>query len=55
MAGNPAVLALRNLSIAALAQAGPALFLRGFDGIADWRPPYAAQEAHAGTRHREGM
>ncbi|KMS83855.1 MULTISPECIES: FAD-dependent oxidoreductase [Streptomyces] len=48
MAGNRAVVAVRNTVIAALSQAGPALFLRGFDGIADWRPPYASGRKHAG-------
>ncbi|MEU6888171.1 FAD-dependent monooxygenase [Streptomyces viridosporus] len=45
--------AVRDNAIAALSKAGPALFLRGFDGIADWRPPrppYAAQR----TRTDEG-
>ncbi|QNP73963.1 FAD-dependent monooxygenase [Streptomyces roseirectus] len=36
--------AVRNAAMTALSAAGPALFLRGFDGIADWRPPYAAQQ-----------
>ncbi|MGW3208779.1 FAD-dependent oxidoreductase [Streptomyces sp. NPDC001135] len=45
MTRNPAAVALRNTAVAALSKAGPALFLRGFDGIADWRPPYAAGEA----------
>ncbi|MEU2713059.1 FAD-dependent monooxygenase [Streptomyces sp. NPDC007205] len=45
MAGNPVAVAVRDTVIAALSKAGPALFLRGFDGIADWRPPYAAGEA----------
>ncbi|GGP95729.1 monooxygenase [Streptomyces griseomycini] len=31
--------AVRDNAIAALSKAGPALLLRGFDGIADWRPP----------------
>ncbi|AOR35588.1 monooxygenase [Streptomyces fodineus] len=53
MTANPAAIAVRNLAIAALSKAGPALFLRGFDGIADWRPPYAAVEAHGGKRERE--
>jgi hypothetical protein len=53
MAGNRAVVAVRNTLVAALSQAGPALLLRGFDGIADWRPPYAAGEAQAGERDRE--
>ncbi|MFB7503460.1 FAD-dependent monooxygenase [Streptomyces broussonetiae] len=44
MTDSRAAIAVRDLAIAALSKAGPALFLRGFDGIADWRPPYAAQE-----------
>jgi 2-polyprenyl-6-methoxyphenol hydroxylase-like FAD-dependent oxidoreductase len=36
---NGAGIALRNASIAVLSKAAPALLLRGFDGIADWRPP----------------
>ncbi|MFI6376825.1 FAD-dependent oxidoreductase [Streptomyces sp. NPDC050546] len=32
-------IAVRDTAVAALSKAGPALFLRGFDGIADWRPP----------------
>ncbi|MGC3003632.1 FAD-dependent monooxygenase, partial [Streptomyces sp. G35A] len=39
--------AVRDHAIAALSKAGPALFLRSFDGIADWRPPqqpYASQQ-----------
>ncbi|CAM5244215.1 FAD-dependent monooxygenase [Streptomyces aurantiogriseus] len=50
MTSNRALMAVRNTAIAALSQAGPALFLRGFDGIADWRPPqpaYAAVQAGA--------
>ncbi|MEU7470573.1 FAD-dependent monooxygenase [Streptomyces sp. NPDC044984] len=38
--------AVRDQAVAALSKAGPALFLRGFDSIADWRPPqrpYASQ------------
>jgi 2-polyprenyl-6-methoxyphenol hydroxylase-like FAD-dependent oxidoreductase len=45
MAGNPVAVAVRNTVVAALSKAGPALLLRGFDDIADWRPPYAAGEA----------
>ncbi|MEU9354608.1 FAD-dependent monooxygenase [Streptomyces griseoloalbus] len=44
-------IAVRDHAIAALSKAGPALFLRGFDGIADWRPPqqpYASQRTTAG-------
>jgi 2-polyprenyl-6-methoxyphenol hydroxylase-like FAD-dependent oxidoreductase len=36
---NRAGIAVRDTAVAALSKAGPALFLRGFDGIADWRPP----------------
>lgn len=32
-------IAVRDTLVAALSKAGPALFLRGFDGIADWGPP----------------
>ncbi|MEU1179127.1 FAD-dependent monooxygenase [Streptomyces sp. NPDC005820] len=48
LAANPAAVAVRDALIATLSAAGPALFLRSFDGIADWRPPqppYAAVEA----------
>ncbi|MFD7701881.1 FAD-dependent monooxygenase [Streptomyces caelestis] len=31
--------AVRDNALAALSKAAPALFLRGFEGIADWRPP----------------
>ncbi|WP_225098800.1 FAD-dependent monooxygenase [Streptomyces sp. CoH27] len=44
MAESRAAVAVRNTVITALSKTGPALFLRGFDGIADWRPPYAAGE-----------
>jgi 2-polyprenyl-6-methoxyphenol hydroxylase-like FAD-dependent oxidoreductase len=43
-------IAVRNAAIAALSKAAPALLLRGFDGIADWRPPrppYAAVRTDA--------
>lgn len=50
MTGDRAVAAVRNTVIAALSTAGPALFLRGFDGIADRRPPYASGREHAGQR-----
>ncbi|MFJ3808894.1 FAD-dependent monooxygenase [Streptomyces sp. NPDC090073] len=53
MAGNRAVVAVRDTAIAALSKAGPTLVLRGFDGIADWRPPYAADRTHTGERDRE--
>ncbi|MDN0200317.1 FAD-dependent oxidoreductase [Streptomyces sp. S.PNR 29] len=50
---NRAGIAVRNLAVAALSRTGPALFLRGFDGIADWRPPqqpYASVGAGTGER-----
>jgi 2-polyprenyl-6-methoxyphenol hydroxylase-like FAD-dependent oxidoreductase len=50
MTGNRAVIAVRNTALAALALAGPALFLRGFDDIAGWRPPYASGRAPVGNR-----
>ncbi|MCX5365279.1 FAD-dependent monooxygenase [Streptomyces sp. NBC_00124] len=53
MTRNRALMAVRNSAIAALSLAGPALFLRGFDGIADWRPPqppYASVVSDAGKR-----
>ncbi|NEC50728.1 monooxygenase, partial [Actinospica acidiphila] len=31
--------AVRNSALAALSKVAPSLFLRGFDGVADWRPP----------------
>ncbi|CAL9364489.1 Aurachin C monooxygenase_isomerase [Streptomyces sp. enrichment culture] len=47
MTPSRAVAAVRDTAISALSKAAPALFLRGFDGIADWRPPqlpYAAPD-----------
>ncbi|KFG76693.1 FAD-dependent monooxygenase [Streptomyces mutabilis] len=52
MTGRAGV-AVRDAVIAALSKAGPALFLRSFDGIADWRPPqspYASRQAQVGER-----
>ncbi|MGW0613858.1 FAD-dependent monooxygenase [Streptomyces sp. NPDC002788] len=46
-------IAVRDTAVAALSKAGPALFLRSFDGIADWRPPqqpYASEDTPAGNR-----
>ncbi len=43
--------AVRDAAMRLLSLAGPALFLRGFDGIADWRPPqrpYASERTQAG-------
>ncbi|MFF7312254.1 FAD-dependent oxidoreductase [Streptomyces sp. NPDC008137] len=48
-------IAVRDTAVAALSKAGPALFLRGFDGIADWRPPqrpYASEQTPEGNRWR---
>lgn len=50
---NRAGIAVRDTAIAALSKVRPALLLRGFDGIADWRPPqppYPAVRADAGER-----
>jgi 2-polyprenyl-6-methoxyphenol hydroxylase-like FAD-dependent oxidoreductase len=50
---NRAGIAVRDTAIAALSKARPALLLRGFDGIADWRPPqppYPAVQAGTGER-----
>lgn len=48
MPGNRAAVTVRDLAVAALSKAAPALLLRGFDDIAGWRPPqppYAAVRA----------
>ncbi|MFF9815766.1 FAD-dependent monooxygenase [Streptomyces sp. NPDC014006] len=48
-----ALIAVRNTVIASLSKVGPALLLRSFDGIADWRPPqdpYAAVKSAADAR-----
>jgi 2-polyprenyl-6-methoxyphenol hydroxylase-like FAD-dependent oxidoreductase len=48
-------IAVRNNALAALSKAAPLLFLRGFEDIADWRPPqapYAAGKTTAGNRQR---
>lgn len=45
--------AVRNTAMAALSRAAPLLVLRGFEGIAGWRPPqapYAAGKTPAGNR-----
>ncbi|MFF3500793.1 FAD-dependent monooxygenase [Streptomyces sp. NPDC003247] len=52
MAAHPVAVAVRDTAVAALSAFGPGLFLRGFDGIADWRPPrspYAAVQADVDT------
>ncbi|MFC8507961.1 FAD-dependent monooxygenase [Streptomyces sp. NPDC057411] len=41
LSAGPAV-ALRNTAVSAVSRFGPGLVLRGFDGIADWRPPVGA-------------
>ncbi|KUM70083.1 FAD-dependent monooxygenase [Streptomyces curacoi] len=46
-------IAVRNAALTTLSKAAPLLFLRGFEGIADWRPPeppYAAGKNPAGKR-----
>ncbi|MFI8092824.1 FAD-dependent monooxygenase [Streptomyces sp. NPDC086080] len=45
MLENPAAVALRNAAVAAVGRIGPALALRAFDGIADWRPPSGTSSA----------
>lgn len=40
LSARPAV-ALRSTLVGAVSRFGPGLMLRGFDGIADWRPPVA--------------
>ncbi|MES5823945.1 FAD-dependent monooxygenase [Streptomyces sp. RG80] len=53
LTANRGLMVVRDTAIAALSLAGPALFLRGFDGIADWRPPlppYASVVSGAGKR-----
>ncbi|MFI1167364.1 FAD-dependent monooxygenase [Streptomyces sp. NPDC020801] len=53
MMSNRAGIAVRDTAIAALSTARPALLLRGFDGIADWRPPQQPYAAlRAGTDKR---
>ncbi|MFE0904385.1 FAD-dependent monooxygenase [Streptomyces rochei] len=50
---NRAGVVVRDAALAALSKAGPALFLRSFDGIADWRPPqppYASRQIQVGER-----
>ncbi|MGW3989062.1 FAD-dependent monooxygenase [Streptomyces sp. NPDC004830] len=45
-------LAARDTAMSLLSLAGPALFVRSFDGIADWvppRPPYASQQTRQAT------
>ncbi|MEV6883442.1 FAD-dependent monooxygenase [Streptomyces sp. NPDC051135] len=53
MMGSRTAVAVRDAALLALSKAGPALFLRGFDGIADWRPPqppYASRRTQVGER-----
>ncbi|SDM50415.1 2-polyprenyl-6-methoxyphenol hydroxylase [Streptomyces sp. cf386] len=52
MTGRAGV-AVRNTLLATLSKAAPLLFLRSFEGIADWRPPqqpYASRQTPAGNR-----
>lgn len=52
--GNRASTAVRDAAMSALSRAGPAPFLRGFDGIADWRPPqppYASRRTQVGEHN----
>ncbi|GHG78019.1 FAD-dependent monooxygenase [Streptomyces griseocarneus] len=53
----PAV-ALRDVGIAAVSRFAPGALLRGFDGIADWRPPvrtYAAQTERTNRTSQEAQ
>ncbi|GAA2226722.1 hypothetical protein [Streptomyces nogalater] len=50
MAGGRAATAVRNAVAAAPPTTGPALFPRGFDGVADRRSPYASRRPNAGQR-----
>ncbi|MFG2543864.1 FAD-dependent monooxygenase [Streptomyces sp. NPDC048232] len=46
-------IAARDAALLVLSRAAPGLFLRGFDGIADWRPPrppYASARTRTGER-----
>ncbi|MEU1376146.1 FAD-dependent monooxygenase [Streptomyces triculaminicus] len=57
LTGAPAV-AARNLGITAVSRLAPSALLRGFDGIADWRPPvrtYAAQTERTNHMPREAQ
>jgi hypothetical protein len=48
MRSRPGIV-LRNAAVAVTSKAGPGLFLRSFDSIADWRPPqppYASDRVH---------
>ncbi|WCD95357.1 FAD-dependent monooxygenase [Streptomyces sp. HUAS 31] len=50
-------IAVRNTALAAVSKAAPLLFLRGFEGIADWRPPqapYAADKTRQATAGPSG-
>lgn len=52
---NRAGIAVRNTTLAALSKVAPALFLRGFEDIADWRPPqrpYASRRTPADNHQR---
>jgi 2-polyprenyl-6-methoxyphenol hydroxylase-like FAD-dependent oxidoreductase len=56
LTGNRAAMAVRDTLIAALSKAGPALLLRSFDGVVDWRPPqppYAAGKDPGRQRSEE--
>ncbi|WP_407700345.1 FAD-dependent monooxygenase [Streptomyces beihaiensis] len=51
MLRNRPAVALRDAALRAVGALGPALMLRGMDGIADWRPPQRRPYATAGA-HR---
>ncbi|MFJ3221777.1 FAD-dependent monooxygenase [Streptomyces sp. NPDC086783] len=53
MTRNRVGAALRDTAVSTLSKAAPAFFLRGFDGIADWRPPgppYASDDVRSPER-----
>ncbi|MET8945958.1 hypothetical protein ABZX30_20830 [Streptomyces sp. NPDC004542] len=53
MTDSRAPVAVRDTAVAVLSKAAPALLLRGFDGIADWRPPYASGRTPGGNQDKE--
>ncbi|MEU9336303.1 FAD-dependent monooxygenase [Streptomyces sp. NPDC048290] len=51
LTGSRTAVVVRNTVLLVLSKAGPALFLKGFDGIADWRPP---RESHTRPESAHG-
>ncbi|MEV1021847.1 FAD-dependent monooxygenase [Streptomyces sp. NPDC050264] len=50
MLGNRPGTALRDAAVRAVGLVGPALMLRGMDGVADWRPPQERPYMYTGER-----